>query len=41
MASAVPVIQPGATVNQTGSLIMQAERVGADTLLSQIVQMVA
>lgn len=31
----------GATVNQTGSLIMQAERVGADTLLSQIVQMVA
>ena len=31
----------GATVNQTGSLIMKAERVGADTLLSQIVQMVA
>ncbi len=31
----------GATVNQTGSLIMQAERVGSDTLLSQIVQMVA
>jgi len=30
----------GATVNGTGSLIMQAERVGAETLLSQIVQMV-
>jgi Cu+-exporting ATPase len=31
----------GATVNQTGSLIIKAERVGKDTLLSQIVQMVA
>jgi Cu+-exporting ATPase len=31
----------GATVNGTGSLVMRAERVGADTLLSQIVQMVA
>ena len=31
----------GATVNQNGSLVMEAERVGADTLLSQIVQMVA
>jgi Cu+-exporting ATPase len=31
----------GATVNQTGSLVMEAERVGADTLLSQIVRMVA
>jgi Cu+-exporting ATPase len=31
----------GATVNGTGSLIMQAERVGAETLLAQIVQMVA
>ncbi len=31
----------GATVNGTGSLVMQAERVGADTLLSQIVHMVA
>ncbi len=31
----------GATVNQTGSLVMKAERVGADTLLNQIVQMVA
>ncbi|VAX01006.1 Lead, cadmium, zinc and mercury transporting ATPase; Copper-translocating P-type ATPase, partial [hydrothermal vent metagenome] len=31
----------GATVNGTGSLLMTAEKVGADTLLSQIVQMVA
>jgi Cu+-exporting ATPase len=31
----------GATVNGTGSLIIRAQRVGADTLLSQIVQMVA
>ncbi len=31
----------GATVNGTGSLLMKAERVGADTLLSQIVKMVA
>ncbi len=31
----------GGTVNGTGSLIMKAEKVGADTLLSQIVQMVA
>lgn len=31
----------GATVNGTGTLVMRAERVGADTLLSQIVQMVA
>ncbi len=31
----------GATVNGTGSLVMEARRVGADTLLSQIVQMVA
>ncbi|MDQ2855020.1 MAG: heavy metal translocating P-type ATPase, partial [Acidobacteriota bacterium] len=31
----------GSTVNGTGSLVMRAERVGADTLLSQIVQMVA
>ncbi len=38
--------QPGSrltagTLNQTGSFVMQAERVGADTLLAQIVQMVA
>ena len=31
----------GATVNGTGMLIMKAEKVGADTLLSQIVHMVA
>ena len=31
----------GATVNGTGSLIMEAERVGSDTMLSQIVRMVA
>lgn len=31
----------GATVNGTGSLIMRAEKVGADTLLAQIVHMVA
>ena len=30
----------GATINQTGSFIMKAERVGAETLLAQIVQMV-
>ncbi|MEC9411329.1 MAG: copper-translocating P-type ATPase [Pseudomonadota bacterium] len=31
----------GGTVNGTGSLLMQAEKVGSDTLLSQIVKMVA
>src|SRR5262245_1531190 len=31
----------GATVNETGSFIMRAERVGSDTLLAQIVNMVA
>jgi P-type Cu+ transporter len=30
----------GATVNGTGSLVIRAERVGADTVLSQIVRMV-
>jgi P-type Cu+ transporter len=30
----------GATINGSGSLVMQAERVGADTLLAQIVRMV-
>ena len=30
----------GATVNATGSFIMEAQRVGSDTLLAQIVQMV-
>lgn len=31
----------GATVNGTGTLVMKAEKVGAETLLSQIVHMVA
>ncbi|MGZ8849061.1 MAG: heavy metal translocating P-type ATPase [Thermoanaerobaculia bacterium] len=31
----------GATVNATGSFVMRAERVGAETLLAQIVKMVA
>ena len=31
----------GATVNGTGSMLMRAEKVGSDTLLSQIVNMVA
>jgi Cu+-exporting ATPase len=34
-----PVI--GGTINATGTLVMRAERVGSDTLLSQIVHMVA
>jgi Cu+-exporting ATPase len=34
-----PVI--GATINGTGGLVIRAEKVGADTLLSQIVKMVA
>ena len=31
----------GATINGTGSLVMEARRVGSDTLLAQIVEMVA
>lgn len=31
----------GGTINQTGGFIMRAERVGGDTMLSRIVQMVA
>jgi Cu+-exporting ATPase len=31
----------GATVNGTGSLVMEVQRVGADTMLAQIVRMVA
>ena len=31
----------GATVNQTGSIVIEAERVGSETMLSQIVDMVA
>ncbi|WP_455179442.1 heavy metal translocating P-type ATPase [Azospirillum melinis] len=38
-ASGAKVI--GGTVNQTGALVMHAERVGADTMLSRIVTMVA
>jgi Cu+-exporting ATPase len=38
-ASAAPVI--GGTVNGTGALVIKAEKVGADTMLSRIVQMVA
>jgi len=37
-SSGSPVV--GGTINGTGSFIMRAERVGRDTLLSQIVQMV-
>ncbi|MFQ6608563.1 MAG: heavy metal translocating P-type ATPase [Fidelibacterota bacterium] len=44
---AIPVMKAagdnvtGATVNETGSFLMRAERVGSDTLLAQIVQMVS
>ena len=31
----------GATINGTGSLVMRAERIGSETVLAQIVQMVA
>lgn len=31
----------GATINGSGTIVMQAEKIGADTLLSQIVDMVA
>ena len=31
----------GATLNQTGSLLITAEKVGSDTMLAQIVQMVS
>ena len=38
-ASGDPVI--GATVNQTGTFVMRAEKVGSETLLAQIVRMVS
>jgi len=38
-AAGAPV--SGGTVNQTGSFVLRAERVGAETLLARIVQMVA
>lgn len=31
----------GATINSTGTLVMKAQKIGADTLLSQIIDMVA
>ncbi len=31
----------GATINQTGALVMEAEKVGSDTMLAQIVRMVS
>ncbi|MDP1346326.1 copper-transporting ATPase, partial [Klebsiella pneumoniae] len=31
----------GATLNTSGALVMRSERIGSDTVLSQIVQMVA
>jgi Cu+-exporting ATPase len=31
----------GATINQTGALVIEAEKIGADTLLAQIVHLVA
>ena len=31
----------GGTLNQSGGFVMRAEKVGRDTMLSQIVQMVA
>ncbi len=41
VAKAVDDSLIGGTVNQTGSFLMRAERVGGDTVLSRIVQMVA
>jgi Cu+-exporting ATPase len=41
VAKAVGDAVIGATVNGTGGLVIRAERVGADTLLAQIVRMVA
>jgi Cu+-exporting ATPase len=41
VAKAVASKVTAGTLNQTGSFVMRAEKVGADTLLSQIVHMVA
>jgi Cu+-exporting ATPase len=41
VAKAVGSRVTAGTLNQTGGFVMRAEKVGADTLLSQIVQMVA
>ena len=41
VAKAVGAKVTGATVNGNGSMVIRAERVGADTLLARIVQMVA
>ncbi|GAA4342134.1 heavy metal translocating P-type ATPase [Variovorax defluvii] len=41
VAKAVGAKVTAGTLNQTGSFVMRAEKVGADTLLSQIVHMVA
>jgi Cu+-exporting ATPase len=41
VAKAVGAPLSAGTLNQTGSFVMRAEKVGADTLLSQIVHMVA
>jgi len=41
VAKAVASKVTGGTINGTGSFVMQAQRVGADTLLAQIVRMVS
>ena len=41
MAKAAGDRVTGGTINQTGSIVMEAERVGSETVLSQIVEMVA
>jgi Cu+-exporting ATPase len=41
VAKSVHDLAVGATVNQTGTFLMRVEKVGSETLLAQIVQMVA
>jgi Cu+-exporting ATPase len=41
MAKAIGSRLTAGTLNQTGGFVMRAEKVGADTLLAQIVQTVA